>query len=302
MQPDFVVIGAQKAGSTYVLRCLEEHPAIFMPPYEVAFFDDGLYSPEKLGQFQAHFKSAKNGQLVGFKRPNLLGLPECPRRLYENLPNAKLIVILRNPIARAVSAYFHYMKTGFLPIVPFEVGMRKILDGEYVKYPRAKEVLTFGLYERHLREYLHYYHPEQLKVVYLEAVSNDAQVTIQQLYAFLGVDTKFQPSARSGRPMAASYSLTRLSLWNGIDRWLRKDLHGGKFFERRTDPLSRIINRANVAIDRYLWSRMFSQGPPKLSGELHQRLVAYYQEDVNRLQASEQWQNIDWNDFHGSRN
>ncbi|MEQ8838106.1 MAG: sulfotransferase, partial [Lacipirellulaceae bacterium] len=228
MHPEFVVIGAQKAGSTYVLRCLEEHPEIFMPPYEVAFFEGELYSPERMDAFESHFQAAQAGQLVGFKRPNLLGLPECPERLAKHLPEAKLIAVLRNPVARAVSAYFHYMKTGFLPIVPLEVGMPKILDGQYTEYPRASEVLTFGLYGEHLANYLKFFPEEQLRVVTLENIKQAGQQTIEELYDFLGVERSFQPSSGGSRPMAASYSLTRLRLWNGIDRLLRKAKHGGK--------------------------------------------------------------------------
>ena len=51
MLPDFFVIGAQKAGSTYLLECLGEHPQVFMPPAEVAFFEDPLYRSEDLAVF-----------------------------------------------------------------------------------------------------------------------------------------------------------------------------------------------------------------------------------------------------------
>src|SRR5690606_17419350 len=112
MRPEFFVIGAQKAGSTYLLQCLGEHPQIFMPPSEVAFFEDSLYSADRLGDFEKHFAPAKKGQVIGVKRPNLLGHPECPERLRRHMPDLKIVVTLRNPIERAVSGYFHYMKSG----------------------------------------------------------------------------------------------------------------------------------------------------------------------------------------------
>ncbi|QDS97527.1 sulfotransferase family protein [Adhaeretor mobilis] len=284
MLPQFVVIGAQKAGSTFLLECLEEHPEIFMPPYEVAFFDGELYDPANLGKFERHFQSAQPGQLIGMKRPNLLGLADCPERLHRHFPDAKLIAILRHPIDRAVSAYFHYMKTGFLPIVPVETGLAKILAGEYDQYPRAAEVLTFGLYAKHLAAYDQCFQPEQMQVILLDEVKRDAQGVLSRLYEFLHVRSDFQPTSQRRRPMAASYSLTRLKLWESVDRWLRVSLHGGSFFERRSGLLAKLAYRTNVLIDRTLWAKLFPAKAPQLSSELREKLKDYYRADVRRLE------------------
>ena len=204
MLPDFFVIGAQKAGSTYLLQCLGEHPQIFMPPAEVAFFEDSLYAAERIGEFEKNFQSARPGQVIGVKRPNLLGHPECAERLQRHMPNLKIIAILRHPVERAVSGYFHYMKTGMLPIASAEVGLRKILAGEYSHFPRAAEVLEFGLYGKHLMHYEKYFPRENFHVMLLEDMKQHAEDQLSALYEFVGVAADFRPESFDSRPMKSA--------------------------------------------------------------------------------------------------
>jgi hypothetical protein len=285
MLPDFFVVGAQKAGSTYLLRCLGEHPQIFMPPAEVAFFEDSLYSPERIGEFEKHFIPAKTGQVIGVKRPNLLGHPECPERLKRHMPNLKIIAILRHPIERAVSGYFHYMKTGMLPIKPAEVGLRKILSGGYSQFPRAPEVLEFGLYGKHLCHYAEFFPRENFHVMLLEDMKHDAEGQLSSLYEFLGVATDFRPDSFDSRPMKAPYSLARLRLWDALDRFCRTWSADGKYFERKRGPIASPLLALNNALDRLLWERLFPAKRPRLSAELQADLVDYYRDDAKCLES-----------------
>ena len=299
MLPDFFVIGAQKAGSTYLLECLNDHPQVFIPPVEVAFFEDSLYSADRIGDFEKNFQSAQPGQVVGVKRPNLLGHPECPERLQRHMPDLKIIAILRHPIDRAVSGYFHYMKTGLLPIVPAEIGLRKILHGEYANVHRAQEVLEFGLYGKHLRHYAEFFPRDNILVMLLEDMKHDPRGQLSQLYEFLGVATDFHPASFDSRPMKAPYSITRLRLWDALDRHCRTWSAEGKYFRRERGLLKTPLAAVNDALDRLLWSRLFPAERPRLSEELQSELTSYYQEDAKCL---EQWLGrtlTGWSDLTG---
>jgi hypothetical protein len=300
MLPDFFVIGAQKAGSTYLLQCLNDHPQIFMPPGEIAFFEDSLYSADRITEFEKHFEPAKPGQVVGVKRPNLLGHPECPERLQRHMPNLKIIAILRHPIERAISGYFHYMKTGMLPIVPVEAGLPKILAGEYTQYPRAQDVLEFGLYGKHLQHYAEFFPRENFHVMLLEDMKHDAQGQLSALYEFLGVATDFHPESFESRPMKAPYSITRLRLWDTLDRLCRKWTPDGRYFNRRGGLLFAPIAALNNALDRYLWDRLFSAKRPKLSPGLHGKLVEFYAADAKCLESWLDRPLTPWSDLTGS--
>jgi hypothetical protein len=285
MLPEFFVIGAQKAGSTYLLRCLGDHPQIFMPPAEVAFFEDPFYSADRISEFEKHFKPARPGQVLGVKRPDVLGIPVCPERMHRHMPNLKIVAILRHPIDRAVSGYFHYMKTGMLPIVPVEEGLPKILDGEYSKYPRAQDVLEFGLYGKYIQHFEKYFPRERIHVILLEDMKQNAEVLLAELYGFLNVATDFHPQSFDSRPMKAPYSMTRLKLWNMLDRYCRKWTPDGTFFLRSRGPLAGPISAINKALDTFLWERLFSAKRPKLSPELQRRLVEYYSADAKCLET-----------------
>jgi hypothetical protein len=284
MLPDFFVIGAQKAGSTYLLECLNDHPQIFMPEQEVAFFEDSLYAEDRIEDFEKHFVPARPGQVVGVKRPNLLGHPECPERLKRHMPDLKIVAILRHPIERAISGYFHYMKTGLLPIVPVEVGLPKILRGEYKEFPRAQDVLEFGLYGKQLQHYEKYFPRENILVMLLEDMKHDAQGQLAQLYGFLGVATDFHPASFDSRPMKAPYSITRLRLWDLLDRHTRSWSPDGKYFVRHRGMLKSPLVAVNNTLDRLLWSRLFAADRPQLSPELKQQLIAYYAQDAKCLE------------------
>jgi len=66
--PDFAVIGAQKAGSTFLLEAIRSHPDVFMPRSEVAFFEGVLFSDSDIPAFAKHFSGAQSGQRIGFDR------------------------------------------------------------------------------------------------------------------------------------------------------------------------------------------------------------------------------------------
>ena len=165
--PNFLIIGAEKSASTYVHACLKEHPEIFMPPDEISFFEDPEYSPNRIHEFTKLFDEIDTKKrAIGIKRPDYLGVWECSERIHRHLPDAKLIVILRDPMDRAISAYFHNMKMGLAPILDVNLGLTKIIDGEYADtYPRNDQIVEFGLYFKHLTHYLTFFDKNQMLIM-----------------------------------------------------------------------------------------------------------------------------------------
>ena len=101
--PDFLVLGAQKGGTTTLQQLLSQHPGIFLPPKkEVHYFSKHWEQPT--AWYAAHYVDADPKQRCGDITPYYLFHPEAPKRIHSLLPDAQLIVLLRDPVERALSA------------------------------------------------------------------------------------------------------------------------------------------------------------------------------------------------------
>jgi len=113
--PHFLGLGTQKGGTTSLHHLLAQHPQVFLPASkEVHYFS--LHDQEPLSWYSAHYLEARPGQLRGDITPYYLFHPRAPGRIRSVLPKAHLIVLLRNPVNRALSQFFHAKRHGFEPL------------------------------------------------------------------------------------------------------------------------------------------------------------------------------------------
>lgn len=202
MKPDFIVIGAQKAASTFIQTTLQAHPDVFLPDGETPYFEDPDYCQTPRTEFNSIF-AGRTESKMGIKRPNYIGKPEVPPRIHADFPNIKLVATLRNPITRAVAAYFHQIKYGTLPPLPLEEGLNRILDGDELllkRFPRAAEVLEFGLYHKYLCMYQPYLRDHRLLIILHDDILADSLTEVKRLYRFLEVSDDFIPPDLDRRP------------------------------------------------------------------------------------------------------
>ena len=136
--PDFIIAGAMKSGTTSLHQILASDPRIFIPGREIFFFDmddlslhsdfwyrdgDGWltqrYSPSDPGTlawYAAFFAAARDSQWIGEDSTSYLASAKAPERIATFLPNAKILLLLRDPAARAYSHYWHLVRTGRTPL------------------------------------------------------------------------------------------------------------------------------------------------------------------------------------------
>lgn len=113
--PDFLIIGAQKSGTSSLFHYLGQHPAL-RPAFrkEVHYFDGGLKNGESW--YRSHFCLDSPGGHQAVKAfeasPLYLFHPLAARRIHDRIPGMKLVVVLRNPVERAISQYFHSRRHG----------------------------------------------------------------------------------------------------------------------------------------------------------------------------------------------
>ena len=199
--PDFIIVGAQKAGTTSLFSYLRQHAAIRMSYVkEVHYFDHNHHRGERW--YRSHFpfsKSLPTGTLVGEASPYYLVHPHAPRRIRELLPSTKLIALLRNPVERAISHYFHERSRGREPM-----GLRDALraeeerngaewdrmlrdDGYISPTHHIYSYKQRGAYVDQLERYLEWFDRGQILIMQAERLFADPGTAVVQICAFLGI-------------------------------------------------------------------------------------------------------------------
>ncbi len=196
--PDFLIIGAQKCGSSSLHAILAEHPRIFLPRGEVFFFDiddieqhSDFFIPTPQGWtfhdldgdldsylpwYRGLFADAPEGALLGEDSTTYLASRKAPQRIAQLLPGVKLVAILRDPVRRAYSHYWHRVRTG-----------RTSSTFESTIVHQGLSLLDKGKYDEQLDRYHQHHAADHLHVVLFDDLVRDAQGTIDGVCAFLGV-------------------------------------------------------------------------------------------------------------------
>jgi len=183
-EPDFIGLGAQKSGSSWIYACLYEHPEICIPIKEIHFFSRERNWSKGYDWYESHFARCSQLQQVGEFSTTYLFDERTPERIYTRYPGAKLIVCLRNPMDRAFSNYVNDIKSGAVaPNIQFMDALRQ--HTEYIEQ---------GRYARQLQRYFNLFKSEQLLILIYEDIKSNPQAFIQSIYRFIGVDSRFVPS------------------------------------------------------------------------------------------------------------
>jgi DNA-binding TFAR19-related protein (PDSD5 family) len=283
MMPNFLVIGAQKAGTTSLYHYLKQHPEIYMSPIkEPHFFAVEGAAPDFRGPsprnpltitdleaYRALFAGVSGETAIGEASPSYLGNPKAPNRIRHYIPEAKLIAILRNPVERAFSAYLHRVRDDrewfdFARALREEEARIKanLTPGWY--YKRA------GFYYPQLKRYYELFDREQIRVHLYEDLDTDPASMLLELFAFLNVDETFVPDT---------------SLRHGVtgvpkSRILRRFLRGSNPVKSFLRPLFRPETRVKIG------TRLnnLNLTKPQMSPEVREALIATYREDILKLQ------------------
>ena len=201
VRPTYVGIGAQKCASTWLHRILAEHPQIAVPAAkEVDFFschyDHGYqwyqrcFAEAASARARGEISPAASARARGEISPSYFCEPAVPERIARYVPEAKILLSLRDPVERALSNHRHEVRAGHLTgdDISFEAGLAN--NPMYVEQ---------GLYATYLRAWLRHFPRERILVVLTEDVEVDARAVSRLVYSFLGVDENFVPLALEQR-------------------------------------------------------------------------------------------------------
>jgi Sulfotransferase domain len=198
--PDFLILGAQKAGTTALYAYLRRHPGITGPRWkEVSYFDRHYRRGRAWyrGNFPVRLSSER---IVGEASPSYLFHPLAPERVAALLPGARLIAILRDPVERAYSHYQHEVAFG-RERLSFEDALEQEdarLSGELERMQAepayfsqawwSHTYLARGLYAEQLERWWAAFPAEQLLVLANEELAAEPAATYARVLAFLGAE------------------------------------------------------------------------------------------------------------------
>lgn len=220
--PNFMVVGAAKAGTTALYEYLRQHPDVFMSRWkEPKYF---AFDPEDpvdyrapdgpapvnastvrdRSEYESLFAGAVDESAIGEATAIYLYSEVAPRRIAGTTPDARIVAILRNPVDRAFSSWTHLVRDGREPLA-----FRDALEAEPERiaqnYGFLWRYVDLGWYSRQLDRYEEWFPTEQMLVLLYDDLRGDPVGTCQRVFAFLGVDETFVPDTdlqpnRSGQP------------------------------------------------------------------------------------------------------
>ena len=201
VQPDFIIIGAMKCGTTSLHKFLDSHPDVYMPEGEVQLLtiDDIEQNPvffpfidekwayqdfeKKFSQYakwySTLYENAEPGQIKGEDAPSYLPSKKALERIAQYMPDTKVLVSLRDPVDRLYSQYWHWVRT-FRATRSFE---------ETIRF-ESTSFLQRSYYEEQLRYCYNLIPKEQVKVIIFEEFIKDRQKITQEIFSFLGLPDK----------------------------------------------------------------------------------------------------------------
>jgi len=198
--PDFIIGGAMKCGTSSLHHILAQHPSIFIPdgeqdlfaiddieqhPYFFPWIRGSWYShnyEQNLERYLEWYRSLFSGRsgsetLLGEDSTAYLSSAKAPCRIAKVLPNVKLIFLLRDPVERTYSHYWHWVKTG-RAIYGFE---------ETLRYAPAT-LLQRSFYKTQIERYFACFPRDRIKIILFEQFVQHTERVVDDVLEFLGVD------------------------------------------------------------------------------------------------------------------
>ena len=188
--PKFIIIGSQRCGTTSLYTYLAEHPQILTPiKKEMDFFSWHFH--RGIDWYLAHFPLMPQGGefVTGEASPSYFDCREAPKRLYSAFPEAKLIVLLRNPVDRAISHFYRLKGLNWegrsLDRAISDEIERLNQNPEYIIGEEPGNYLARGRYVEFIKNWLDFFPKEELLVLKSEDLYAGAAATVKQVLAFL---------------------------------------------------------------------------------------------------------------------
>lgn len=271
--PDFFLVGAAKAGTTSLFDYLSQHRDIFVPSMkEPHYFSDYVHNHaprlENLEAYLALFSGCRPDQLAGDLSTSYLYSARAPARIRALQPDAKIIMVLRNPIDRAYSFYW-YNRNQFVEKLSFEDALEKeperIAEGANFRFHYVES----GRYHPQVKRYLDEFGADAVRIHLFEDLARDSASLCREILDFLGVPSDVE--LVTGEIFNRSGEFKS----NTFGRVLTAHFPGKEMIRRLAPSATRRF-RARLV-------NMNMRRPPAMKPEVRARLADAFREDVQML-------------------
>lgn len=223
--PDFLIIGAARAGTTALHSYLRQSPDIFMPAHKepnfFAFEDEVLAcrgpgaefinnSVTRMADYRALFADAAPGMRRGEASPLYLYSPKAPARIAHHLPDVRMVAILRNPVDQAFSHFLYATKYRIEPIADFTEALRREEERMAAGWQPLFGYSTFPRYAEQLERYFARFQRGQILIRTYEDYLSDPAGLMADILDHIGADRSFRADMSEkmnagGRPKNAAF-------------------------------------------------------------------------------------------------
>lgn len=181
MQPNYLLIGATRCGTTWLGKNLMLHPQVFMPSQKEIHFFNRHYD-KGIDWYFDIFEHATE-KAIGEATPGYLYHEHIPELIRKDCPDVKLIVCLRDPVERAYSHYWYRED---------ERRAQNIVTTFEDKIQQTPRLIEEGLYARKLKKYLELFDKDKLLILFNDDLKRDPEGYLKKVFEFLEVDTEFK--------------------------------------------------------------------------------------------------------------
>jgi hypothetical protein len=288
--PNFLIIGAAKAGTTALNAALEQHPQVYMSPFkepnffafegETLDFPAGKMNPSYLGYlakcntsleaYQKQFQGVSDEIAIGEASPSYLYHPKAPERIHHYIPNAKLIAVLRNPVDRAYSNFLHHIRERFETCADFAQALAEEENRMRDNWWWGFYYLQAGFYYSQLQRYFDRFDPSQIKIYLYEDLNRNILNVVQDVFRFLQVDEWFTPDTTT------RYNVSGVPKNKFIYNFLTQQ-------NIIKEPFKRLVpDKLRKRFVSKLKQKTLAK--PELSLQVRRNLIKVYREDILQLQ------------------
>jgi Sulfotransferase family len=264
------IVGAAKAGTTSLHAYLNAHAGVHMSdPKEPHFFARAINPSIRTKSWDTYaeaFRGATGNAILGDASPSYLWDPASAGLIHEALPDSRIVVLLRDPVARAISHYAMAVVTG-VQRRSFDDALRAdAAIGERIWGAKSHLYIDLGMYAAQVRRYLDTFGRDRVLVLESAALRKSRRAVLTQIARFLGID----PSGFDEARLDDEYNLTAMPRSIQLNYVARR-------------PPVRRVSRILPAGVRSAIRRGLSSAEPRIRLETRRRLQDHFAPDVDAL-------------------